>query len=197
MFPTPKGYISIPDAVDRVSRALHGEPKTIPWCEEDSDGFVHLDEAVLRSGREQTMQAQEWLIAELSAGRLVAQVGNYEVPAEYWTCYGAHTTAHTGCLEPPEISAWDYAELAHRPCFIRRSVFEKRLSKIHGGRGRKPGDGTIDDSAHLDRMAALLKTSEAKSINDAARIVAKDVAGPASEESKQKRIWLKYKERHT
>ena len=133
MFPTPKGYISIPDAVDRVSRALHGEPETIPWREEDSDGVVQLDPAVLRSGREQTMEAQEWLIAELSAGRLVAQVGDYEVPAEYWTCYGAHTTAHTGCLQPPEMDAGDYAKLAYRPCFIERRVFEKRLSTIGGG----------------------------------------------------------------
>ena len=78
MFPTPKGYISIPDAVDRVSRALHGEPKTIPWRGKDLDEFAELDEAVLRSGREQTTEAQDWLIAELSAGRLVAQVGNFD-----------------------------------------------------------------------------------------------------------------------
>ncbi len=188
MFPTPKGYISIPDAVDRVSRALHGEPKTIPWHGKD------LDEAVLRSGREQTTEAQEWLIAELSAGRLVVEVDNIEVPTEYWTCYGAHTTAHTGCLQPPEISASDYAELAHRPCFIKRSLFEKRLSKIHGGRGRKPGDGTIDDSAHLDRMAALLKTREAKSVNDAARIVALDVRGQGTVESTQKRLSRHWKQ---
>ncbi len=195
MFPTPKGYISIPDAVDRVSQALHGEPETIPWCEEDSDGVVQLDKAVLRSGREQTMEAREWLISEFSAGRLVVQVGNYELPAEYWTCYGAHTTVSTGCLQPPEINARDYAKLAYQPCFIERSAFEKRLLKIGGrGRGRKPGDGTINDSAHLDRMAALLKTREAKSVNDAARIVAKDVAGPATEESKKTRLSRHWKQ---
>ncbi len=127
MFPTPKGYISILDAVDRVSRALHGEPKTIPWRGKD------LDEAVLRSGREQTTEAQEWLIAELSAGRLVVEIDNIEVPTEYWTCYGAHTTVHTGCLQPPEMDAGDYAKLAYRPCFIERRVFEKRLSTIGGG----------------------------------------------------------------
>ena len=197
MFPTPKGYIDIPDAVDRVTRALHGEPKTIPWRGEDLDEFAELDEAVLRSGTEQTMEAQEWLVAELSAGRLVAQVGNYELAAEYWTCYGAYTTVHTGCLQPPEISAWDYAKLAYRPCFIERRVFEEQLSKIHGGRGRKPGDGEIDDSAHLDRMADLLRKGTAKSMWNAAGIVAPDAAGSIEEASKQKRLWLKFKKRQT
>ena len=190
MFPTAKGDISIPDAVDRVSRALHGEPKTIPWRGKD------LDETVLRDGREQTTEAQEWLIAELSAGRLVVEINNIEVPTEYWTCYGAHTTMHTGCLQPPEISVGDYAKLAYQPCFIKRSVFEKRLSKIHGGRGRKPGDGEINDSAHLDRMDELLDKGKAKSINDAAGIVAHDIAGRAGGESIQKRLWRKYKKRH-
>lgn len=187
MFPTPKGYIDIPDAVDRVSRALHGEPETIPWRGKN------LDQAVLENGRAHTTEAQEWLIAELSAGRLVAEIGNIEVPAEYWTCYGAHTTAHTGCLQPPEISAWDYAELAYRPCFIARSAFEKQVSKIHGSRGRKPGAGEIDDSTSLAKMAELLQKKTAKSMWDAARMVAPDAVGRAGEESKQKRIWLKYK----
>jgi hypothetical protein len=194
MFPTPKGYISIPDAVDRVSRALHGDTKEIPWQGEE------LDQDVLHSGRKRTTEAQDWLVAALSAGRLVAEIGNIEVPAEYWTCYGAHTTAHTGLLQPPEISAEDYAEIAYQPCFIERSAFEKQLSKIHGSRGRKPGDGTIDDSDHLDRMADLLKTGKAKSHNDAARIVAeaavKEAAHPATVESIQKRLRDKYKNRH-
>ncbi|MCZ6847416.1 MAG: hypothetical protein O7F75_01060 [Alphaproteobacteria bacterium] len=190
MFPTPKGYISIPDAVDRVSRALHGEPETIPWRGKD------LDQAVLESGRKQTTQAQEWLIAELSAGRLVVEIDNYEVPTEYWTCYGAHTTAHTGCLQPPEISAWKYAKLAYQPCFIERSAFEERLSKIHGSRGRKPGAGEIDDSAHLDRMADLLRKGTAKSKWNAAGIVAPEAAGSIEVASKQKRLWLKFKKRH-
>ena len=184
MFPTPKGYIDIPDAVDRVSRALHGEPETIPWHGKN------LDKAVLERGREHTTDAQEWLIAELSAGRLVAEIGNIEVPAEYWTCYGAHTTAHTGCLQPPEISEGDYAEIAYRPCFIERSTFEERLSKIHGSRGRKPGAGEIDDSASLKKMAELLRKNTAKSMWNAAGMV---VLG----ESNQRRVWVKYKKLHS
>ncbi len=123
-FPTPKGYISIPDAVDRVSRALHGEPETIPWRGKD------LDQAALDSGRKQTTEAQKWLLAELSSGRLVAEIDNFEVPAEYWTCYGAHTTAHTGLLQPPEINTKDYAKIEYQPCFIERSAFEEQLSEI-------------------------------------------------------------------
>ncbi len=191
MFPTPKGYISIPDAVDRVSRAYHGEPETIPWRGRT------LDQAVLESGRAHTTEAQDWLIAELSAGRLVAEIGNIEVPAEYWTCYGAHTTAHTGCLQPPEISAWDYAELAYRPCFIERSVFEKQVSKIHGRRGRNPGAGEIDDSTSLAKMVDLIRKGKANSPFDAARIVAPEAAGSGSEESKQRRLWRKFKKLHS
>jgi hypothetical protein len=124
MFPTPKGYISIPAAVDRVLRTLHGEPEEIPWHGDE------LDQAALHRGRERATKAQDWLVTELLAGRLVAQVSNIEVPSEYWTCYGAHTTASTGLLQPPEISASDYAEIAYKPCFIERSAFEDRLSMI-------------------------------------------------------------------
>ena len=149
MFPTPKGYISIPDAVDRVSRALHGEPKTIPWRGKDLDEFAELDEAVLENGRKQTMEARDWLTAELSAGRLVAQVGNFELPAEYWTCNGAHTTVHTGCLEPPEINSLDYAKVAYQPCFIERSVFEERLFQ------------QFDTARPIKRFATSKETEEA------------------------------------
>ena len=190
MFPTPKGYISIPDAVDRVLRALHGEPEIIPWRGKD------LDQAVLDSGRAQATEAQEWLIVELSAGRLVAEIGNVEVPTEYWTCNGAHTTAHTGCLEPPEISASDYAELAYRPCFIEREIFEARLSTIGGRQGRKPGDGAYDDKASLKKMARLIKTGRAKSVHEAAGIVAPDVAGGGTWESKARRLCDKWKQTH-
>jgi hypothetical protein len=189
MFPTPKGYISIPDAVDRVLRARHGEPKTIPWRGKS------LDPDVLESGRKQTTEAQEWLVAELSAGRLVAEINNIEVPAEYWTSYGARTTAHTGCLQPPEISGQDYAKIAYQPCFIERSAFEKQLSTIggrHGRRGRKPGDGTRDDSANLERMASLINSGEATSVNHAAKIVAQDISGFALMESVQKRLSRKW-----
>ena len=166
MFPTPKGYISIPDAVDRVSRALHGEPKTIPWRGKD------LDETVLRDGREQTTGAQEWLIAELSAGRLVVEINNIEVPTEYWTCYGAHTTAHTGCLQPPEIGAWDYAKLAYQPCFIERSAFEERLfQQFDTARPKGKGGNrrTYNDDAIVEKARAIRESSGAESKMAAAR----------------------------
>ena len=172
MFPTPKGYISLPDAVDRVSRALHGEPKTIPWCEEDADGAVRLDEAVVRSGREQTVEAIEWMIAELSADRLAAQVGNYELPAGYWTGYGAYTTAHTGCLEPPEMDAGDYAKIAYQPCFIERGAFEERLfQQFNTARPKGKGGNrrTFNDNAIVKKARAIWESSGAESKMAAAR----------------------------
>ena len=170
-FPTPKGYISIPDAVDRVLRTLHGEPKTVPWSEKDLDqeqkaeGFtLALDKAVLDRGRERDTEAQDWLITRLSAGRLVAEVGDVEVPAEYWTCYGAHTTAHTGIFQPPEMSAWVYpelAKLANQPCFIERSAFEEQLSpKNKGGRPKHQHDEIVE--AVLKELSAQVEQGAKK-----------------------------------
>ena len=199
MFPTPMGYISIPDAVDRVLRALHGEPEEIPWIDGDEPNKTTLDEAVLARGRRQSTGAQEWLLAELVAGRLVAQARDHEIPAEYWTCNGAHTTAHTGCLQPPEVSASDYAEIAYKPCFIERSAFEKRLAKVPGvrsPRGRKPGDGAIDDSASHNEMEHLINTGEAKSPWDAAGKVAPHAKGGGDDASRKRRLWRKWQKLH-
>jgi hypothetical protein len=125
----------------------------------------------------------------------LVEIGNIEVPTEYWTCNGARTTAHTGCLQPPEITG-DYAELAYRPCFIERGAFEKRLSKIGGRggqRGRKPGDGKMPDAPNLDQMASLIDSGEATSVNQAAGIVARKIGGHATLKSVQRRLARRFK----
>ena len=186
MYPTPKGYINIPVAVTLLTRARHGKPETIPWRGKE------LDQAVLTRARKRATEAQEWLIAELSAGRLVVEIDDLEMPAEYWTCNEARTTVHTGRLQPPETSIPEYTELAHRPCFIERNAFKKRLSTIGGRPGRKPGGGAIDDLASLEEMARLIDTGEANGGHDAARIIAPGAGGTGTEESKQKRLWRKW-----
>ena len=152
----------------------------------------------------------------------MVEIDNIEVPAEYWTCYGAHTTAHTGCLQPPEISAWDYAKLAYQPCFIERSAFEERLfqqfdtapPKGKGGnwrtyateaiaepsaarpnrRGRKKGVGGYDskDMPLIEEMNRLIKSGEATSQWAAALMVVDDAPGTQNVVNKAKRLAEKY-----
>ena len=190
MYPTPKGYINIPVAVTLLTRARHGKPETIPWRGKE------LDQAVLTRSRKQATEAREWLIGELSAGRLVVEVDDLVLPAEYWTCNEARTTVHTGHLQPPEI-AGDYAKLSYQLCIIERSAFEAQLSTIGGRPGRKSGDGAIDDSANLEEMARLIDIGEAKGAHDAARIVAPDAGGHGEVESKRKRLWRKWQDSHS
>lgn len=69
-----------------------------------------------------------------------------------------------------------------------------RRPRIDSGetRGRKKGSGTIDDKKPLDAMSDLLTAGKAKSVNDAARQVAKGMTGQGFE-ANRRRLHRKFK----
>ena len=70
-----------------------------------------------------------------------------------------------------------------------------KVQRKQRSRGRKPGDGTIDDAPYLIRMKNLIESRQAKSANDAARQVVEGDAGVpgAAPESKIDRLGRKYR----
>ena len=59
-------------------------------------------------------------------------------------------------------------------------------------RGRKKGDGTINDDPALHRMRELITAREAKSVRDAARQVEPEAFGTGTESSTITRLAKKY-----
>ena len=76
--------------------------------------------------------------------------------------------------------------------------FDPVLPKAPGGkrrtpRGRKKGDGTIDDTEVLAKMARLIESGEAKSVLDAATQVVEYARGSGREQSTIDRLRRKFK----
>ena len=64
-------------------------------------------------------------------------------------------------------------------------------------RGRRPGDGTFDDSAALAEMERLIKSGEAKSVHDAALRASRLARKTGTDESTVRRLSKKWKKRES
>ncbi len=128
----PTGYITARSAVDSILRKRHGEDwgqeelrlenvsTPVPGAIDDNGQAVegqYYDREAIKAGREQTMEAEEELLAALRRGELTANIEDGPpVPIDYWSSGGATTTVQTGILElgsaaRPKDLKWQHSSI--------------------------------------------------------------------------------------
>ncbi len=214
MISAPEGYIDLRSAIDRYVKEVLGGWKP------DSYVKVRLKKADARpvgvragktveqldgrAGREQHNTAAEWLRDELAAERLMAVVettmGRRTLPALFWKAGPWKGTLHTGHVAPVH-DAHGLPGMIGQPVLIKRDAFEARLSAITDKpagkrrRGRKPGDGELDDTLAVAEARRLYKTGKARSKSEAARMATHLAARGASADANQDRVRRKMREK--
>ncbi|NCC61233.1 MAG: hypothetical protein EOM12_09875 [Verrucomicrobiae bacterium] len=94
-------------------------------------------------------------------------------------------------LNPDEKKVFDEGR-PEREKEQKRASDQYAQSMKQETRGRKQGDGRINDDVPVQKMRELLMNNKASSLADAARQVVGDVAGAATEDSKIRRLCKKY-----
>ena len=90
---------------------------------------------------------------------------------------------------------------ARRPVFFEKREFETWFNKVFakekhaGGRPRGSGSYAPMDELLILKMHELIKSKQAKSVNDAARMVAPEAQGAGRVDSKQRRLRIAYSEK--
>jgi len=210
----PEGYIGLVAAIDHYVRTALGG-----W-EPDSYVKVRFNKAEAhqmgvrtgkvverldgRAGREQHRIAAEWLRKEFASEELITVIettgGRRTLPASFWRAGPWRDTLHTGLVGHVEhVCEWQ--PLVGRPVFIERGSFEARLSAITDKpagkrrRGRKPGDGVLNDEAAVAEGIRLLEQKPAKSLSEAARTVVRRADRGASPDADLARVRRKIREK--
>jgi hypothetical protein len=219
--PVPAKAIRLGEAYERVLEAIKDHPEVLNTLDEfiretlsiNRELMEEVDSATAKS--HQRKEATVFFRACLRAGELrtfirdpetgeTLELDNFDWQPisghKFWPLrLPDHLDDFVRNDDPAVGNPNTFIRGAFRPVFLWRVEFERWLKEKFGVRrhagGRPKGAGSLEaaDRPLLRKMHQLLKSHEAKSVHDAARLVAEEAKGSREFVSKQTRLAKRYR----